>query len=65
MKVLGGKMLLKHGEKFSSGKRSKERTIIALCASMMSESINPLFIWKYGRPRCFKDLNINLLPVEY
>ena len=40
----------------AGGKRSKERIIVALCASMTAEKFKPLVIGKSGQPRCFNGL---------
>lgn len=48
------------------GKKSKERITIFLCANMDgSEKIRPTVIGKFKKPRCFKSVDVNRLPVNY
>ena len=53
------------GEDCSGGKRSKERITLALCASITGEKLKPLVIGKSAKPRCFKSLKVENLPVTY
>lgn len=53
------------GEACAGGKQSKERLTVALCASMTGEKYKPLVIGKAQHPRCFKNLDIRTLPVQY
>jgi hypothetical protein len=45
------------------GKMTKERLIVLLCGNMVGEFEKPLVIGKATKPRCFKKLQINNLPV--
>ena len=47
------------------GKRSKERLSVVLLCSGTGEMITPVVIGKSQQPRCFKNLNIDDLPVIY
>jgi hypothetical protein len=50
----------------SGRKKNKERLSIALCANADgSHKLNPLIIGKFAKPRCFKNVNINNLPMMY
>lgn len=49
----------------AGGKRAKNRITAALCASMAGEKIKPLVIGRAGKPRCFKRVDVNSLPVTY
>jgi hypothetical protein len=57
------KSLLVKGEKCTGGKMSKERLTVLLCGNMAGEMEKPLVIGKAVKPRCFKNLKINNLPV--
>jgi len=44
----------------------KKRLTIALCANADgSHKLNPFIIGKYQKPRCFKNVNINNIPMMY
>ncbi|GBO31747.1 Tigger transposable element-derived protein 4 [Araneus ventricosus] len=52
------------GEKCSGGKEAKQRISILLAANMNgTQKLPPLFIGKYFKPICFK--NVNKLPAAY
>ncbi len=52
------------GGKCSGGKKAKQRISILLAANMNgTQKLPPLFIRKYFKPRCFK--NVNKLPAAY
>jgi len=54
------------GEKCTGGKKSKERvTVLMACNQDGTEKLPLLVIGKYARPRCFRNSNMNLLPVKY
>ena len=55
----------KKGDDCGGGKRSKERLTVALCASMTDEKLRPLVIGKSEKPRCFKKIRVESLPVDY
>jgi hypothetical protein len=44
---------------------SKERLRVLLCGNMVGENEKPLMIRKAAKPICFKNLNINNLPVTW
>lgn len=64
-RALPEKTLSLKGETCIGGKVSKERLTILLCCSMSGEKLMPLVIGKAARPRCFKGVDINKLPVEW
>ncbi len=50
----------------SGRKKNKEWLSIALYANTNgSHKLNPLVIGKFAKPRCFKNVNINNLPITY
>jgi hypothetical protein len=52
------------GEKCNGDKTFKERlTVLLLCGNMVGETEKPLVTGKTAKPRCFKNLKINNLPV--
>ncbi|XP_022782963.1 tigger transposable element-derived protein 6-like [Stylophora pistillata] len=54
------------GEKCTGGKKSKERvTVLVAYNQDGTEKLSLLVIEKYARPRCFRNSNMNLLPVTY
>ena len=53
------------GDDCAGGKRSKERITVVLTASMTGEKLKPLLIGKYERPRCFSQISVESLPVDY
>lgn len=54
------------GEKCTGGKKSKDRvTVLVACNQDGTEKLPLLVIGKYPKPRCFRHININLLPVTY
>lgn len=62
-RALPSKTLALKGEKCVGGKVSKERLTVFLCGNMAGEMEKPLVIGKANRPRCFKKLRIDSLPV--
>jgi hypothetical protein len=42
---------------------SKERLTVLLCGNMVGEMEKPLVSGKPAKPRCFKNMKINNLPV--
>ena len=61
--ALPDKSLYIHGEEFKVSKRSKERMTVVLCVNMEGTFEKPLMIGKSVVPHCFRNLNINHLPV--
>jgi hypothetical protein len=57
------KSLAVKGEKCTGGKMSKERLTVLLCGNMAGDMEKHLMIGKAAKPRCFKNLIINNLPV--
>lgn len=53
------------GETCAGGKRSKERITVGLCASATGEKLPPIVIGKANKPRCFKKITRDQLPVRY
>ena len=54
------------GEKCTGGKKSKDRvTVLVACNQDGTEKLLLLVIGKYAKPRCFKHINMNLLPVTH
>ena len=54
------------GENCHGGKRSKERITLLLGSNMTgTDKLKPLVIGKAAKPRCFKGINIDSLPVLY
>lgn len=53
------------GDDCPGGKRSKERITVLLCASCTGEKLKPLVIGKSKNPRCFKNIQIDSLPIHY
>jgi hypothetical protein len=51
------------GEKRAGGKMSKERITVLLHENMVGKMEKPLETGKVAKPRCFKNLKINNLPV--
>ncbi|KAK3753066.1 hypothetical protein QZH41_005505 [Actinostola sp. cb2023] len=54
------------GEKCTGGKKSKERvTVMVACNQDGTDKLPLLVMGKYAKPRCFKNSNMDLLPVTY
>ena len=67
-KVLGtlvAKTLGVKGEACKGGKLAKERVTVLLTCSSTGEKLKPLVIGKVKNPRCFKNINIDNLPVYW
>jgi hypothetical protein len=62
-RILPTKSLAVKGGKCTGGKMYKERLTVLLCGNMVGEMEKPLVIGKAAKPRCFKNLKINNLPV--
>jgi hypothetical protein len=52
-------------ERCSGGKLCKERLIVFLCGFMTEEIEKPLVIGRAAKPRCFKNIDIKKLPVDW
>ena len=64
-RALPNKLLCLKGEKCSGGKLRKERLTVFLRGFMSGEMEEPLVIGKAAKPRCFRNLGIQKLPVEW
>ncbi|XP_046409106.1 tigger transposable element-derived protein 6-like [Ischnura elegans] len=64
-RALLSKTLCVKGENCKGGKHSKERLTIFICGNMAGELLKPLVIGKSARPRCFKNVEIEKLPVKW
>jgi hypothetical protein len=53
------------GERCSGGKLCKESLTVFLCDFMTGEIEKPLVIGRVAKPRCFKNIDINKLPVDW
>ena len=47
------------------GKQSKKRVTVLLAVSKAGEKLRPLVIGKFKKPRCFKNVDMDALPVKY
>lgn len=63
--ALPSKSLCLIGEKCSGGKLCKERLTVFLCSFMSGKMEKPLVIGKAAKPRCFKNMDIWKLPIEW
>jgi len=53
-------------KRLAGRKVNRERLSVALCVnSDGSHKLDPLIIGKYGRPRCFKNIKIQNMPMTY
>ncbi|CAF2055852.1 unnamed protein product [Rotaria magnacalcarata] len=65
-KLLPDRSLVVDRNDCRGGKRSKERYTVLLCCNRSgSEKLKPLVIGKYARPRCFKNIDMKHLPVQW
>jgi hypothetical protein len=62
-KALPDKTLAPKGEACKGGKLAKERITVMLASSSTGGKLKPLVIGKAKQPRCFKNINIDNLPV--
>ncbi len=62
-RALPNKTLCLRGEKCVGGKISKERLTVLVCGNLCGDMEKPLVIGKATKPRCFKNLKIESLPV--
>jgi hypothetical protein len=51
------------GEKSTGGKMTEEKLTVLLCGNVVGEMEKPLVIGKAAKPRCFKNLKIDNVPV--
>ena len=66
-RVLPNKTLASAQEKEApGGKSSKDRVTLLGCVNATGQhKLKPVLIGKYKKPRCFKNFDINALPVHY
>ncbi|CAF4213616.1 unnamed protein product [Rotaria sordida] len=65
-KLLPDKSLTLDRESCKGGKKSKDRiSILFCCNSTGEEKLKPLVIGKSLKPRCFKNINVDKLPVHW
>lgn len=62
-KAMPDRSLVMKGDTCKRGKLSKQRFTVLLCASMTGEKLKPLVIGKYAKPRAFKNVKPENLPV--
>lgn len=62
-RAIPSKTLCVQGDKCIGGKQSKERLTIFLCSNMTGSIEKPMVIGKAAKPRCFKNLYLDKLPV--
>ena len=53
------------GSACHGGKKSKQRFTVVVIVNADGEKELPVVIWKSQKPRCFKGVNISILPVHY
>ena len=64
-RALPDKTLKVRGEECAGGKKSKLQLTAMLCCNMVGEHEKVLVIGKAAKPRCFKNINSNQLPVTW
>ncbi|KFD64096.1 hypothetical protein M514_23806 [Trichuris suis] len=64
-KAMPDRSLALKGDKCKSGKLSKERFTVLLCASATGEKLKPLMIGRSAKPRAFRNLRPDDLPVTW
>lgn len=64
-RALPDKSLTVRGTDCAGGKKSKDRLTVAVCVNAVGEFETPLVIGHAQKPRCFKNLDINRLPVKW
>lgn len=64
-RALPDKTLSAKGQSAKGVKNSKERLTIMFACSATGEKLKPLVIGKASKPRCFKNIKINKLPVTW
>ena len=55
----------KKGSLCKGGKKAKQRLTITLVANAAGGKESAIAIWKAGKPRCFKSVDMSKLPVQY
>jgi hypothetical protein len=64
-RALPDKTLSVKGEDCKGGKKSKERITLSLCVNMEGDFEKPVVIGRAAKPRCFKNLKTENLPVTW
>ena len=64
-RALPDRTLALKGQECIGSKKAKERITLALCVSMTGEFERPLVIGRAAKPRCFKHLCLDKLPVTW
>lgn len=64
-RTLPDKSLARKKSECKGGKMAKERLTVMLCWSMSGEKLKPMVIGKARKPRCFKNIDIEKLPVVW
>nr|KAG5703044.1 hypothetical protein BaRGS_016205 [Batillaria attramentaria] len=65
-KATTDKTFFRKGQKCAGGKKSKERLTVMLCSNMTGdERERPMVIHRSAKPRCFKNIKTQNLPVIY
>jgi hypothetical protein len=59
------KTLCLKGERCSGGKLCTERLTVSLCGLMTGEIEKPLVTGIASKPRCFKNIDIKKLPIDW
>ena len=64
-RVLPDKTLAVKESDCKGGKLSKERLTVMFCCSATGEKLKPLVIGKSRKPHCFRNVNVQTLPVTW
>lgn len=64
-RALPNKGLCQKSKACKGGKKSKERMTVALIVNAVGEKEKAIVIWKSEKPRCFRSVRKEDLPVEY
>ena len=64
-RALPDKTLSVKGQDCKGGKRSKERITVVMCCNMDGQFMKPLVLGKSAKPRCFRNLDNDTLPVTW
>ena len=64
-KALPDRGFAQKGTSCHGGKKSKERMTVTLLVNAAGDKETAIVVWKSAKPRCFKAIDINKLPVTY
>ena len=53
------------GKQCFGGKKSKKRVTLAFFVNTSGKKEKPVFIWKSETPRCLRNFDKSVLPVDY